>query len=110
MIDQIASLAVEATNLAATAQPGLVEASISDKANQLIADWSTVIRGAAVLAAITIVVITAIKTKLAWAATALSLVVGGAMIWGVTMDGLGWFSQGVDNELAIVHEISDTTV
>ncbi|WP_417541364.1 hypothetical protein [Microbacterium maritypicum] len=74
-------------------------ASISDKANALIVDWTAVLKGFALLAAIIFVVWVAIATKLAWARVLMSLVVGGVVVWGVTMNGLGWFADGVDSEL-----------
>lgn len=74
-------------------------ASISDKANALIVDWTAVIKGFALLAAIVFVVIVAITTKLAWGKVIVSLLVGGVVVWGVTMNGLGWFADGVDSEL-----------
>jgi len=78
---------------------GMVVASVSDTANTLIANWTGVIQGAAVLVAIVIVVVTAVKTRLAIASTTLSVVVAGILLWAVTADGLGWFSNSIDQEV-----------
>lgn len=82
-----------------TALQGPIVASVSDTANSMIATWTTVIKGGAVLAAIIIVLVTAIKTRFAIASTLLSVVVAGFLLWAVTADGLGWFSNSIDQEV-----------
>jgi len=76
-----------------------VFASISDQANALIVDWTGVLKGFALLAAIIFVVWVAIASRLAWGRVIVSTLVGGFIVWAVTMDGLGWFAEGVDSEL-----------
>lgn len=75
--------------------------SLSDFFNNLISDWTVVVKGFAALAAIIFVVVTAIVTKLAWARIVVSVVVAGFVIWAVTMDGLGFFATAVDQETAL---------
>jgi uncharacterized membrane protein YdcZ (DUF606 family) len=76
----------------------ILTASVSDTANNAILTWTGVIKSGAVLAAIIIVLVTAIKTKLAIASTLLAVVVAGFLLWAVTGDGLGWFSNGINQE------------
>lgn len=73
--------------------------SISEFFNNFFADWTVVVKGFAGLAAITFVVLTAIWTKLAWGRIIVATLVAAFVVWAVTMDGLGWFSSGIDNEV-----------
>lgn len=72
---------------------------ISDILNNLISDWTGVVKGIAGLAALALVVITAIVTRGSWAKILISMAVGAFVVWGVTMNGLGWFSDGINGEL-----------
>lgn len=84
--------------------------SVSDTANGLIGTWTTVIRGAAGLAALIIILVTAIKTRLAIASTLLSVVVAGFLLWAVTANGLGWFSNSINQEVKGSPVISQVVV
>lgn len=83
-----------------TALQGPIVTGISDTANGMIANWTTVFKGAAVLAAIIIVLFTAIKTKLAVASMIISVIVAAFLLWAVTGNGLGWFSNSIDQEVS----------
>lgn len=71
---------------------------MSEFINSLIANWTVTVKAFAVLAAITLVIVTAIKTKGSWTAIIISLLTGGIVVWAVTMNGLGWFSERVGDE------------
>jgi hypothetical protein len=90
---------VAAINHIAVAHGPVLAGGISDTANSLISTWSTVIRGAAGLAALIIILVTAVKTRLAIASTLLSVVVAGFLLWAVTANGLGWFSTSINQEV-----------
>lgn len=92
--------------IAADPSATVIVAGLSDTLNGAIVDWTGVARGGAVLAAIIIVLVTAIKTRLAIASTLLSVVVAGFLLWAVTADGLGWFSNGIEQEFAASPAVS----
>ena len=73
--------------------------SISEWLNSFFADWTGVVKGFAALAAITFIVLTAIWTKLAWGRIVVATLVAAFVVWAVTMDGLGWFSSGINTEI-----------
>lgn len=90
---------VAVLNHAAAIHGPVLAGGVSDTANGLISTWTTVIRGAAGLAALIIVLVTAVKTRFAIASTLLSVVVAGFLLWAVTANGLGWFSNSIDQEV-----------
>lgn len=73
---------------------------MSDFLNTLIANWTETVKAFAALAAITLIVVVAIVTKLAWGKIIVTMIVAGAVVWAVTMNGLGWFSEKIDSETA----------
>lgn len=83
--------------------------ALSEWLNNFFADWTGVVRGFAALAAITFIVFTAIWTKLAWGKILVSTLVAAFVVWAVTMNGLGWFSSSIDNEINGAPAISVTT-
>lgn len=82
--------------------------ALSEWLNTFFADWTNVVKGFAALAAITFIVLTAIWTKLAWGKILVSTLVAGFVVWAVTMNGLGWFSSSIDNEVTSAPAISAT--
>lgn len=75
--------------------------SLSEILNDLFSTWTGVVRGFAMLAAIVVVVVVAIMTKLAWGKLLVTCLVAGFVIWAVTMNGLGWFSTAIRNETTV---------
>lgn len=73
---------------------------LSETLNSLFADWTGVIKAFASLAAITLILVVAIVTKLAWGKLLITTMVAAFVIWAVTMNGLGFFSDTIDRELA----------
>lgn len=71
---------------------------LSEFLNNLFSTWTGVVQAFAFLAAITLIVVTAIVTKLAWGKIIVSTLVAGFVVWAVTMNGLGWFSSSIDRE------------
>lgn len=69
-----------------------------DWANGFLADASALVKGFTLLACIVVFLSVAIKTRFAIASTILTLVIGGFVVWAVTLNGLGWFSEGINQE------------
>lgn len=80
--------------------------ALSEWLNNFFADWTNVVKGFAVLAAITFIVLTAIWTKLAWGKILVSTLVAAFVVWAVTMNGLGWFSSSIDSEVTSAPAVS----
>ncbi|KDA07190.1 hypothetical protein DC31_00270 [Microbacterium sp. CH12i] len=72
--------------------------SLSEYLNDLFSTWTDVVKGFALLASIILVIVVAIVTRLAWGKLLVTTLVAGFVIWAVTMNGLGWFSQTINNE------------
>lgn len=72
--------------------------ALSDFLNDLFSTWTGVVQAFALLASIVVVVVVAIVTRLAWGKLIVTSLVAGFVIWAVTMNGLGWFSETIDNE------------
>jgi len=72
--------------------------ALSDFLNNLFATWTGVVQAFALLASIVVVVVVAVVTRLAWGKLLVTSIVAGFVIWAVTMNGLGWFSQTIGNE------------
>lgn len=84
---------------------------MSDFINTLIANWTGVIRGFALLAAITLIIVVAIVSKLAWGRIIITTIVAAFVIWAVTGNGLGWFSEKIGEETnASAHAIEPETI
>lgn len=71
---------------------------MSDYLNSLISDWTVVVKSFTVLAAIVVIVVVAIVTRLAWGRILVTMIVAGLVVWAVTGNGLGWFSSKVGEE------------
>lgn len=84
--------------------------SISEFFNNLFADWTTVVRGGVLLAAIIGVAITAIITNFKLGKIVVAGIAAAFAIWLVTGDGLGWFSQGIKNETVALAPVSNVLV
>ena len=82
---------------------------MSDFLNTLIANWTETVKAFAALAAITLIVVVAIVTKLAWGKIIVTMIVAGAVVWAVTMNGLGWFSEKIDSEMRYLQIAIDKT-
>lgn len=87
---------------------------MSDFLNELFADWTGVIRIFAGLAAITLIVVVAIASKLAWGKIIMSTIVAAFVLWAVSGNGLGWFSDKIGEETNAsgqsIHQVDDTFV
>jgi hypothetical protein len=72
--------------------------SLSEYLNNLFSTWTGVVQAFALLASIIVVVVVAVVTRLAWGKLLVTSLVAGFVIWAVTMNGLGWFSQTINQE------------
>ncbi len=72
--------------------------ALSEYLNQLFSTWTGVFQAFALLASIALVIIVAIVSRLAWGKLLVTSLVAGFVIWAVTMNGLGWFSQTINQE------------
>ncbi|ODT21529.1 MULTISPECIES: hypothetical protein [unclassified Microbacterium] len=72
--------------------------ALSEYLNNLFSTWTGVVQAFALLASIVLVIVVAIVTRLAWGKLLVTSLVAGFVIWAVTMNGLGWFSQTINNE------------
>ena len=63
------------------------------------ADATALLRAGALLVAILMVLATWVKTRAAVPVIA-TMILAGAVLWAVTADGLGWFSDRIDDDAA----------
>ncbi len=88
--------------------------ALSEYLNNLFSTWTGVVQAFALLASIVLIVVVAIVTRLAWGKLLITTLVAGFVVWAVTMNGLGWFSQTINNETnaapaittIVVHELA----
>lgn len=80
--------------------------SLSEYLNNLFSTWTGVVQAFALLASIIVVVVVAVVTRLAWGKLLVTSLVAGFVIWAVTMNGLGWFSQTINQETNAAPAIS----
>ena len=60
--------------------------------------WTGVFPAFALLASLALVIIVSYVSRLAWVKLLVMSLVAGFVIWAVTMNGLGWFSQTINQE------------
>lgn len=76
----------------------MYSAGIFDWANDVTAQGTVLVKSVVFLACIVMVVFTAVKTKMAIASVLMTAAMAAFVIWAVTMDGLGWFANGIGEE------------
>ncbi|MGC5173050.1 hypothetical protein ACLQ2Q_20620 [Microbacterium sp. DT81.1] len=81
--------------------------ALSEYLNQLFSTWTGVFQAFALLASIALVIIVAIVSRLAWGKLLVTSLVAGFVIWAVTMNGLGWFSQTINQETNAASAITE---
>lgn len=69
-----------------------------DWINNLIADGTTTLRAFVFLAAAVIFLVVAITTRFAVGKTLITAILAGFVVWAVSLNGLGWFSERVGDE------------
>lgn len=69
-----------------------------DWAGALLSDANNLIKGAAVVVAAAIFISAAVKSRGGIVAMILSGIAGGFIIWAVTLNGLGFFSNTINEE------------
>ena len=57
-----------------------------------------VFQAVALLASIARIIVVAIISRLAWGKILVTTLGAGFVVWAVTLNGLGWFSQTINNE------------
>ena len=72
--------------------------ALSEYLNNLFSTWTGVFQAFALLASIALIIVVAIVSRLAWGKILVTTLVAGFVVWAVTLNGLGWFSQTINNE------------
>ncbi|ALJ22383.1 MAG: hypothetical protein Q7T17_13160 [Microbacterium sp.] len=72
--------------------------ALSEYLNNLFSTWTGVFQAFALLASIALIIAVAIISRLAWGKILVTTLVAGFVVWAVTLNGLGWFSQTINNE------------
>ncbi|MCT2223769.1 hypothetical protein [Microbacterium paraoxydans] len=72
--------------------------ALSEYLNNLFSTWTGVFQAFALLASIALIIVVAIISRLAWGKILVTTLVAGFVVWAVTLNGLGWFSQTINNE------------
>ena len=72
--------------------------ALSEYLNNLFSTWTGVFQAFALLASIALIIVVAIVSRLAWGKILVTTLVAGFVVWAVTLNGLGWFSQTINTE------------